>query len=107
MSHQSIKSELFVELSEEQQQLVAGGTGDSGDTGGAGGMGGMGGMGGGIGSLKDKLSTYYNTNGLGLGLNVAQGSTPQGSFNQQNFTTEVLNINTAAFKDLFAQLTPN
>ena len=101
MLHESMNCDLFVELSDEQQQLVAGGTGDSGDTGGAGGMGG------GIGSLKDKLSTYYNTNGLGLGLNVAQGSTPQGSFNQQKFTTEVLNINTAAFKDLFAQLTPN
>jgi DNA uptake protein ComE-like DNA-binding protein len=98
MLHESMNCDLFVELSDEQQQLVAGGTGETGGTGG---------MGMGIGSLKDKLSTYYNTNGLGLGLNVAQASTPQGSFNQQNFTTEVLNINTAAFKDLFAELTPN
>jgi DNA uptake protein ComE-like DNA-binding protein len=87
--------DLFVELSDEQQQLVAGGQGDTG---------GAGGTGLGIGSLKDKLSTYYNTNAFAVGLNVAQGSTPQGSFNQQNFTTEVLNINTAAFKDLFASL---
>jgi DNA uptake protein ComE-like DNA-binding protein len=87
--------DLFVELSDEQQQLVAGGQGDTG---------GAGGTGMGIGSLKDKLSTYYNTNAFAVGLNVAQGSTPQGSFNQQNFTTEVLNINTAAFKDLFAKL---
>ncbi len=84
MLHESMNCEFFVELSVEQQQLVAGGTS--------------------IGELQDTLSTYYKTNAFAVGLNVAQASTPQGSFNQQNFTTEVLNINTAAFKDLFAKL---
>jgi DNA uptake protein ComE-like DNA-binding protein len=84
MLHESMNCDLFVELSDEQQQLVAGGVS--------------------IGELQDTLSTYYKTNAFAVGLNVAQASTPQGSFNQQNFTTEVLNINTAAFKDLFAKL---
>ncbi len=95
MLHESMNCDLFVELSDEQQQLVAGG---QGDTGGAGGIGNS------VGSLKDKLSTYYNTNAFAVGLNVAQASTPQGSSNQQKFATDVLNINTAAFKDLFASL---
>jgi DNA uptake protein ComE-like DNA-binding protein len=76
--------DLFVELSDEQQQVVAGGVS--------------------IGELQDTLSTYYKTNAFAVGLNVAQASTPQGSSNQQKFATEVLNINTAAFKDLFASL---
>jgi hypothetical protein len=84
MLHEGMNCDLFVELSDEQQQLVAGGTS--------------------IGELQDKLATFYKTNTFGIQLDVVQASTPQGSFNQQNFTTEVLNINTGAFKDLLAKL---
>jgi hypothetical protein len=84
MLHETMNCDLFVELSDEQQQLVAGGVS--------------------IGELQDTLATFYKTNAFGVQLDVAQGSTAQGSFNQQKFAVEALNIDTAAFKDLFAKL---
>ncbi|MDZ4871372.1 MAG: hypothetical protein CLLPBCKN_000760 [Chroococcidiopsis cubana SAG 39.79] len=81
----NIKSELFVELSEDQQQLVAGG-GSSGDV------------------LKDKLATHFKTDETITNLEVAQESTPKGSTNLQSFKHDTLNVNTAAYKDFFAKL---
>jgi len=85
MFTENINSEFFVELSEEQQQLVAGG-GGSGDV------------------LKDKLATYFKANETITNLEVAQESTPKGSTNLQSFQHDTANINTAAYKDLFATL---
>lgn len=80
----SMKAELFVDLSNEQQQFVAGGQDIS------------------IGRLKDKLSTYFHTDTTATLLNVDQQSGPQGSTNLQRFQQQSLAIDTAAFKDLFA-----
>ena len=85
MFTESINAELFVELSEEQQQLVSGG-GGSGDV------------------LKDKLATYFKANETVTNLEVAQDSGPKGSTNLQSFQHDTANINTAAFKDFFAKL---
>ena len=81
----NIKPELLVELSEDQQQLVAGG-GGSGDV------------------LKDKLATYFKANETITNLEVAQESTPKGSTNLQSFKHDTVNVNTAAYKELIAKL---
>jgi len=80
-----MQSGLFVELSDEQQQLVTGGS-SSGD------------------ELRDTLATYYKTNLAMTNLQVAQHSGPEGSTNLQQFQHDTANINTAAYKDFFAKL---
>lgn len=84
MLAKNIKSDFLVELSDEQQQLVAGGS--SGDV------------------LKDKLSTYFKTDAAITILDVAQQSSPKGSTNLQKFQHDTISIDTAAYKDLFATL---
>jgi hypothetical protein len=79
-----IKSDLLVELSDEQQQLVTGGS--SGDF------------------LKDKLSTYFKTDATITLLDVAQQSGPRGSTNLQKFQHDTISIDTAAMKNLEARL---
>lgn len=84
MFTKNIKSDLFVELSDEQQQLVTGGS--SGDF------------------LKDKLSTYFKTDASITLLEVAQQSGPKGSTNLQAFKHDTISIDTAAMKNLQARL---
>lgn len=81
----NISSGLLADLSDEQQQLVAGGS-SIGD------------------EIRDKLATYYRADNSLLNLNVAQQSGPQGSTNLQQFNHQALAVDTAAFKDLFASL---
>ena len=76
MSH-----ELFVELSDEQQQLVAGGA-----------------------SLIDSLGTYFKQKQTATALSVTQLSGPGGSYNVQNFATASNLIKTGAHKNFIAYL---
>lgn len=85
MFDKNINSEFLVELSEEQQQLVSGGSG-YGD------------------AIKDKLSTYYKADTAITLLEVGQKSGPEGSTNLQNFQHDTFDIKTAAYKDFFALL---
>ncbi|OWY68519.1 hypothetical protein B7486_25325 [cyanobacterium TDX16] len=80
-----MQSGLFLDLSDEQQQVVAGG-GSTGD------------------ALRDKLATYYKANKSLTNLDVAQQSGPEGSTNLQSFKHDTLDISTAAYKDFFAKL---
>ena len=80
-----MQSELFLDLSEEQQQVVTGGS-STGDT------------------LRDKLATYYKANNSITNLDVAQQSGPEGSTNLQSFKHDTFDISTAAYKDFFAKL---
>lgn len=84
MNTNNIKSDWLMELSDEQQQLVAGG--GSKDV------------------LKDKLSTYFQTDAAITVLDVAQQSSPKGSTNLQKFQHDTISIDTAAYKDLYATL---
>jgi len=85
MFTKNIKSEWLLELSDEQQQLVAGGS-SSGDF------------------LKDELSTYFKTDASITDLQVAQQSGPSGSRNLQSFKHDTISIDTAAMKELRARL---
>lgn len=79
------QSMLFVDLSEDQQQLVTGG-GEVGD------------------KIRDRLFTYYRADASITMLDVAQQSGPNGSTNLQQFKHDTFNLDTAAYKDLFAKL---
>lgn len=85
MFAENIKSKLLVDLPEEQQQLVSGG-GGYGDV------------------IKDKLSTHFKTDATITEVDVAQVSTPEGSKNLQKFKHDTINVDTAAYKNLFAYL---
>lgn len=89
MLHESINSELLVELSDEQQQVVTGGNLLGGTP---------------IKKIDDTLATFYKTNTAVLDLNVAQASTSGGSTNLQRFAIADLKIDTAAHKQLLARL---
>ena len=79
-----IKSELIVELSDEQQQIVTGGSyGGYGDT------------------IEDYLNTYYTQNDKKTLLEVTQVSGPSGSATVQKFANVSKEIDTAAFKDFY------
>ncbi len=80
MSHENMNSELFVELSDEQQQLVAGGQLN----------------------ISDVLGTFYTQDQSGIVLTTAQASGPGGSANIQNFGTVSRSINTGADRDFTA-----
>ena len=77
MLHENMNSELFVELSDEQQQLVAGGQLN----------------------ISDVLGTYYTQDQSGTVLTTLQASGPGGSANVQNFATVSNLINTGASRD--------
>ena len=81
---QEMNSELFVELSEEQAQVVTGGSyGGYGD------------------KIEDYLSTYYNQKDKATLLEVTQFSGPQGSGNIQKFANVSKEIDTGAYKDFY------
>jgi len=80
-----MQSGSFVDLSDDQQQLVTGG-GAVGD------------------ELRDKLMTYYKANYAITDLQVAQQSGPNGSTNLQAFKHDTINLDTAAMKELQARL---
>ena len=78
-------TELFVELTEEQAQVVTGGS-----------------YGGGYGDqIKDYLSTYYTQKDQATLLEVTQVSGPGGSANVQKFANISKHIDTAAYKDFY------
>ncbi len=77
MSHENMNSELFVELSNEQQQLVAGGQLN----------------------ISDVLGTFYTQDQSATTLATVQASGPGGSANVQNFGTVSSLINTGADRD--------
>jgi hypothetical protein len=83
MQHEN--TELFVELTEEQAQVVTGGS--------------YGGYGGDV--IKDYLSTYYNQKDQATILEVNQVSGPNGSVNVQKFANVSKHIDTAAYKDFY------
>jgi hypothetical protein len=72
-----MNSELFVELSDEQQQLVAGGQLDNSDV----------------------LSTYYTQDQSATTLATVQASGPGGSANVQDLAIVSRSINTGADRD--------
>jgi hypothetical protein len=77
-----MNSELFVELTEEQSQVVTGGS-----------------YGGGYGDqIKDYLSTYYNQHDKATLLEVTQVSGPGGSANVQKFANIDKSVKTGANK---------
>jgi len=79
-----MNSELFVELTEEQAQVVTGGSyGGYGD------------------EIKDYLSTYYNQHDKATLLEVTQVSGPGGSANVQKFANLDKSIKTGAYKDFY------
>jgi hypothetical protein len=79
-----IKSELLVELSDEQQQVVTGGSyGGYGD------------------KIEDYLETYYKQKDQATILEVTQASGPNGSANVQKFANISKHIDTAAYKDFY------
>ena len=80
----NLKPELLVDLSDEQQQLVAGG--DGGD------------------SISDLLKTHYKADFTVTDLQVAQKSGPEGSMNMQVFKHDTISLDTAALKYLKAKL---
>ena len=81
-------TELFVELTEEQAQVVTGGS-----------------YGGGYGDqIKDYLSTYYTQKEQATILEVNQVSGPKGSANVQKFANISKTIDTGASKDFTAWL---
>jgi hypothetical protein len=81
----NMASELFLDLSEEQQQIVTGGSyvGDE---------------------IRDKLATYYKADASITMLNVVQQSGPNGSMNMQQFKHDTASLDTGAYKALFARL---
>lgn len=78
-------NELFIELTEEQAQVVTGGSGYPD-------------------IIKDDLSTYFKQNDTATLLQVDQVSGPKGSVNMQKFANIDHSIDTAAHKDMFAKL---
>jgi hypothetical protein len=77
-------TELFVELTEEQAQVVTGGSyGGYGDV------------------IKDYLNTYYTQKDQATILEVTQASGPNGSANVQKFANISKHIDTAAYKDFY------
>lgn len=77
-----MKSELIVELSDEQQQIVTGGS-YGGD------------------KIEDYLETYYKQHDQATLLEVTQVSGPYGSANVQKFANVSKEIDTAAYKDFY------
>jgi hypothetical protein len=80
-------TELFVELTEEQAQVVTGGS-----------------YGGYPDIIKDDLSTYFKQRDTATLLQVDQVSGPKGSVNVQKFANLDRSIDTAAYKDFYAKL---
>jgi hypothetical protein len=82
-------TELFVELTEEQAQVVTGGS-----------------YGGypGVDYIDDHLNTYFKQKDQATLLEVTQVSGPGGSANVQKFAHLDRSIDTAAYKDMFAKL---
>lgn len=80
----NMQSGSFVDLLDEQQQLVTGGSG--GD------------------SISDLLKTHYKADFAITDLQVAQKSGPEGSMNMQAFKHDTISLDTAALKYLKAQL---
>ena len=79
-----IKTELIVELSDEQQQIVTGGSyGGYGD------------------KIEDYLETYYKQHDQATLLEVNQISGSNGSVNIQKFANVSKHIDTAAYKDFY------
>jgi len=77
-------TELFVELTEEQAQVVTGGSyGGYGD------------------EIKDYLNTYYKQNDKATLLEVSQFSGPGGSGTLQKFANVSKEIDTGAYKDFY------
>jgi len=77
-------TELFVELTEEQAQVVTGGSYSGyGD------------------EIKDYLNTYYNQKDKATLLEVSQFSGPGGSGTLQKFANVSKKIDTAAYKDFY------
>jgi hypothetical protein len=77
-------TELFVELTEEQAQVVTGGSyGGYGD------------------KIEDYLETYYKQKDQATILEVTQASGPNGSANVQKFANISKHIDTAAYKDFY------
>jgi len=81
-----MNSELFVELSEDQAQVVTGGS--------------YGGYPGGD-YIDDHLNTYYNQKDKATLLEVSQFSDPCGSGTVQKFANVSKEINTGASKDFY------
>lgn len=77
-----MNSQLFVELSEQQQELVSGG--------------------GQLTDLDDYLNTYFKAEKSVVNFEVAQTSGPDGSQNLQKLSQDFTSVDTAATKDLFA-----
>jgi hypothetical protein len=75
-------SQLFVDLSKEQQEQVSGG--------------------GQLIDLDDKLNTYFEAEKSLVGLKVGQSSGPEGSTIMQEFTQDFTQIDTGADKDFAA-----
>jgi hypothetical protein len=82
-------TELFVELTEEQAQVVTGGS-----------------YGGypGLDYIDDHLNTYFKQKDQATILEVTQASGPKGSANVQKFANVSKTIDTAAYKDFTAWL---
>jgi len=80
-------TELFVELTEEQAQVVTGGS-----------LGGYGDY------LDDHLNTYFTQKDQATILEVTQASGPNGSANVQKFANITKHIDTGASKDFTAWL---
>ena len=82
-------TELFVELTEEQAQVVTGGS-----------------YGGypGVDFIDDHLNTYYKQHDQATLLEVTQASGPNGSANVQKFANVTKDIKTGAHKDFTAWL---
>jgi hypothetical protein len=77
-------TELLVELTEEQAQVVTGGSyGGYGD------------------KIEDYLETYYTQKDQATLLEVSQVSGPNGSVNVQKFANITKHIDTGASKDFF------
>lgn len=83
MNRVAVQSELFVELSDEQQEIVSGGI-----------------------SLKDLINTTFNFNNESLGFKADAQSGPGGSTVSQIVTAEKSAIDTSALKDFQLNFDP-
>jgi len=77
-----MNSELLIELSDEQQELVSGG--------------------GQLTDLYDSLGTDFSRENSQVMLEVSQGSGPNGSYNLQSFRQDFTRTETSAYKDFYA-----
>jgi len=77
-----MNSELLIELSDEQQELVSGG--------------------GQLTDLYDSLGTDFSRENSQVMLEVGQTSGPNGSTNVQSFGQAFQEIDTSAYKDFYA-----